>query len=695
MELNISNCNNIESGSFDLKEGALNLKYAINGTGKSTIAKTISAFVNNSTEEKNRLKPFKYTNNLGESEPYLDGYEGIKSVMVFDEAYVESFVYQNDELIKDSFDIFIRTPDYEERLCEIDELLKGINNTFKDNVELEELIIVLGQFIDGFGKVKSGYSASSAIAKGLGKGNKLENIPKGLEVYEPYLRDESINVKWVKWQLDGKGYLEIADQCPYCTSGIEEKRETILKVGKEYDVKGIEHLNKMLDVFNRLKECFSDDTQKRIDEITRNISGITEAQQNLLGEIKKQVEVMLNQLNRLKWINFHTLKNSETIADELKSYRIDISYYSHLDSNFVNEKVDSLNEVLDELLKKAGVLQGEIAKQKKLIKSTIEKNKTEINEFLYYAGYSYTVDIQEKGGNSANYRLVLKHNDNVDCVSDVDNHLSFGERNAFALVLFMYGALKVNPDLIVLDDPISSFDGNKKFAIINMLFMGVTSFRNRTVLMLTHEFGSVIDIVYNMPHNFSPAPKATFLTTNNGCLVEKNIFKSNILPFSEIAKNNLTSDIDRLNKLVYLRRLFEVMGNKSFEWQLVSNVLKGREQPIIKENNNERFMSCDEVATATIEIVKYIPEFSYSTDAARAMDFVLLKSIYQECSSNYDKLQLFRIAIKENSDNGVVKKFVNEIFHVENDYLFQLDPREYDTIPQYIINECDDLLSMY
>ena len=39
---------------------------------------------------------------------------------------------------------------------------------------------------------------------------------------------------------------------------------------------------------------------------------------------------------------------------------------------------------------------------------------------------------------------------------------------------------------------------NKKFAIINMLFMGKHSLKNRTVLLLTHEFNTVIDAIYNM-----------------------------------------------------------------------------------------------------------------------------------------------------------------------------------------------------
>ena len=55
MRLRIKKCNNIESGEFDIIEGRLNIKYAINGTGKSTIAKAIDAFVTNDQEKKQSL----------------------------------------------------------------------------------------------------------------------------------------------------------------------------------------------------------------------------------------------------------------------------------------------------------------------------------------------------------------------------------------------------------------------------------------------------------------------------------------------------------------------------------------------------------------------------------------------------------------------------------------------------------------
>ena len=103
MQLKIKNCNNIENGEFDITEGRLNIKYAINGTGKSTISKAIEAFVTNDQEKKNLLLPFKYYGVEEENSPELIGYDQFKKVSVFNEKYIEDYVYQQNELIKNSF----------------------------------------------------------------------------------------------------------------------------------------------------------------------------------------------------------------------------------------------------------------------------------------------------------------------------------------------------------------------------------------------------------------------------------------------------------------------------------------------------------------------------------------------------------------------------------------------------------------
>jgi hypothetical protein len=67
---------------------------------------------------------------------------------------------------------------------------------------------------------------------------------------------------------------------------------------------------------------------------------------------------------------------------------------------------------------------------------------------------------------------------------------------------------------------------------------------------------------------------------------------------------------------------------------------------------------------------------------------------YHNCLSNYERLQIFRIVFDKvefdnKIDDSVFKHYVNKTFHIENDYLFQLDPSDYDTVPQFIIDICD------
>ena len=54
----------------------------------------------------------------------------LKKVSVFNEKYIEDYVYQQNELIKNSFEIFVKSPDYDTHIKEIEKLLESINITF-------------------------------------------------------------------------------------------------------------------------------------------------------------------------------------------------------------------------------------------------------------------------------------------------------------------------------------------------------------------------------------------------------------------------------------------------------------------------------------------------------------------------------------------------------------------------------------
>lgn len=123
MQVTLRRCNNIETGSVEIKEQTLNLKYAPNGSGKTTIARAVLASINErlGTEINSltSLTPFKYRQDEA-GKPEVTGTEAIQSVKVFDEKYISEFVFQTNELIKGSFDIFIRGASYDQGMSEID-----------------------------------------------------------------------------------------------------------------------------------------------------------------------------------------------------------------------------------------------------------------------------------------------------------------------------------------------------------------------------------------------------------------------------------------------------------------------------------------------------------------------------------------------------------------------------------------------
>ena len=87
MDKLIEHCNNIDKGTITLKENRLNVKCAMNGAGKSTIAKAIIASISdqkNGTKELLKLKPFKHIDSE-DNIPSVTGIDAITLVKVFDE----------------------------------------------------------------------------------------------------------------------------------------------------------------------------------------------------------------------------------------------------------------------------------------------------------------------------------------------------------------------------------------------------------------------------------------------------------------------------------------------------------------------------------------------------------------------------------------------------------------------------------
>jgi len=511
-----------------------------------------------------------------------------------------------------------------------------------------------------------------------------------LTVYEPFIRNPTYNLKWLKWQSEGTSFLEIDEKCPFCVSNLSIPKDTILKVSSEYDPKRFALLIKVLDVFDSLKAYFPPETQDKVRTICSNPSNISKEQIEFLKRLKDEAITLNDKLIALKNISFFSLRETKAVIDYLKSKQIEMSYFPNFDSVQTQAKVARLNNSLEDVIRTAGMLQGEVNLQKREISKTIEQHSKDINNFLFTAGYQYEVSINPVGNDS--YQLVLKYSGENESITNVKEHLSFGERNAFALVLFMYQTLREDVDLIILDDPISSFDNNKKFAIMNMLFRGSNSFHGKTVLMLTHDFEPVIDMVGALKHIFPPAPCAHLIANISGILEEKCINGQQIRSCVSVCKENMLESDDPIHKLIYYRRLLEINDNKELEWDLVSNIFhKNRDIPQKREfDGSFRDMTQEEIASASDAIREFIVNFDYSSVYSTTRDLRHLTQLYFSTTSGYEKIMIYRIIIDgELKQGSPLKKYIDETFHVQNDYLFQLNPRHYKLVPQYIMDFCD------
>ncbi|ADR29885.1 TPA: AAA family ATPase [Escherichia coli] len=699
MDIEIRHCNNIVRAHITLTADKLNIKFAPNGTGKSTLSRAISCAARDDIQGLQALMPFRLRGeNPDSTGPIVIGADGIGDVMCFNEEYVSQFTFQPDELISDSFNILIRNQAHAEREREIEEMTQKIRAVFTDHTELNSLIDHLQELSNAFRSTSSGISRSSTGMRGLSGGNKIHHIPAGLENYQPYIRSER-RVEWIDWQTKGLEFSPLSDGCcPFCTGDITGKEAQIRQVREEYDKSTIKNLTAIIRLVENLGNYLTESARERLLAITMLQNGPEAEHIEYLVALKRQTDTLTEKLTALRGLNVFSLQEQQNVREVLTARLIDLQFFPDLQSELMQGITDRLNAALMDLINLAGPLQGKINRHRDSMIRLIAQHKTNINNFLTYAGYKYRVDI---AGEGEQRKLRLRHIDFDGYVSGGSQHLSYGERNAFAIVLFMYECLSKNPGLIILDDPISSFDKNKKFAILEMLFRRASGecLKNRTVLMLTHDVEPVIDTLKSVRRLFSNQVTASCLRLSAGVIEELPVNDGDIMTFMQICKSiTASADCEEIIKLIYLRRYFEIVDERGDAYQLLSNLFHRRVVPLdyrepAAAGSGYPKMAPEKIQQALRDIREYVDSFDYPRLQALVSSPDEIKNLYRRCRNGYEKLQVFRL-LELDQDHPVIRKFVNETYHIENEFICQLDPSRFDLIPEYVIMECDKLIAL-
>lgn len=693
--ITITNCNSISDAQISLKRDSLNIKYGPNGIGKSTIARSLQSQTQGE-DALRELLPFKFREIKSDEAPSVKGADEIKKVLVFDERYVSQFVFQPDEVVKDSFEIFINTPEYRKGAEELEAIFEQLKEVFVHNDALDDVISAFTELRNAFTTTKTGAIAKTSKGfKALSMGGKLAKIPADLLGYESFLHSDD-PAGWLTWQSRGKSYLDLSENCPFCSvPGIDKKTAT--HVSEEYESAAVKNMSALRATIDKLAKFFAPAKLELLRKVTTSLDGLTLEQDQFLANLRGQIETLLLKFTALKSLSFVSLRDEPDVGQALKGLKIDLDLLDALNSDDTQAVVELMNTELDDIGQQINDIKRGVGIQKTRVAKSIERNQAEVNEYLKSAGYKYAVRIETSGDS---YRMILEHEDAAGHLEAAGSHLSYGERNAFALVLFMHQVRHEEPDLVILDDPVSSFDKTKKFAILHKLFHGKQSLRGFTTLLLTHDIEPAIDMVRTGTSGqfHAATPAVHFLSSRDGHVKEKLIEPADIMTFSQVCDENIKSSSDPAIKCIYLRRRYEVHGERGVEYDMLSSVLHLRDTPAKKGPEGDLIpLSPEEHARALAGIRRSIADFDYDVLLAQLKDGEALKSKFASTTVGYEKVQLFRIASELDPDglagDPAFRKFINESYHIENEYVMQLNPRDFDAVPEHVVQACAQLLS--
>lgn len=683
MDVLINNCNNIKNGCICIEKNKLNIKYGVNGTGKSTISSAINKKIKNEALES--LKPFNSDDSII---PQIEGCDEFHSIKTYNDEYVSKFLFlpNADQLHQNSFEVFIKPGDYEEQIEKINCILgivkdyvvsnEIINNVINQKNELNKLIKL---------NAKQNSLNSTGVGKALSIGNKILNIPERVNNYQDNLNSND-KVKWYAWNKDGREYI-VNKHCPFCGQNLQDDFSEIMNVLDElFDKKNVESLLKTQNIVDNLSKIIGEDTTKFMDSVLNNEEPIKEEEKEKISQFIVEIDKLCEKFNFYMQLDYSNLKNTNNLEEILTNNRFNLTDYNLICGEDFKEMINSLNNKVDEMLLNIQNLKININKLNSSVKVYANNNKRRINDFLQTVGMNYEVDVQ-------NDKLILFYK-NSDIIVDASSHLSWGEKNAFALSLFLFDCLHENPDLIILDDPVSSFDFNKKYAITYYLFHQNNSLKGKTVLMLTHDLEPIINIIKIKKF---PYAQSYYIENNKGIVFETLILDEDIESILNVTKENYTNPkLHIINRLVHLRRYLELNNEYEDEYNMLSSLLKGYKQPIYLLGGNKRAFTDIEYKDTENELRKFISEFDYNDICCIINDKTKMKQLYLNCKNNYEKTEIFRIMLKTFgllNINPVVEEFINEEFHIENAYIFQLDPYAYNLVPNYIVEMCDNIVN--
>lgn len=190
-----------------------------------------------------------------------------------------------------------------------------------------------------------------------------------------------------------------------------------------------------------------------------------------------------------------------------------------------------------------------------------------------------------------------------------------------------------------------------------MLFLGVVgeaTLKGRTVLLLTHDYGTLFDIEHTHKSAFQPSAKSCALSCANGVVTETTVGAGDMV-FAGALYENLAKCSDSLVvKLVYARKMLEMRKDEGDAFDVVSSLFHHRTHPVFRDKS---LMGEAEVSNGIAGLEAIVGE---TVDYAMLLEMIENPSevlaLFDDAGANFEKLQIARIATDANTDDKVLKE---------------------------------------
>ncbi len=623
MNIDVKGYKNIEHLDYSILDNKLNVLIGVSGSGKSSI---IGALKEDNLEFNKKLD---YSGIVSGT---LNGTRiDPEDISLFSDSTLAKYLFEetkNNNIYKVLID---NEHDYINARSKLDSLLKNIVNEFAISDQLknsyENLQNQLGAKLTSTNKLR----ATSAIKQ-------MEKSLNNLTKKRFYTKLQSMDKELITWRIKGEKLINNS-KCPFCEKKLSSNKENELHEYSKVDISS----------FGKVE---LDDNQLSILNTSRIVlsnKGMSQLEKEIIS-----IGIALKEYDNLK-LDIENLFDTDFNIKRLSSFVYDDNLFIHF---------PTLRTCVFKLQRQINKLKNAIISTQNETKAILLRKINMINELLKSFGIPYEIQAKYKQSRIESYKLY--HIKDINKIERI-NGLSTGERKIISLIFYVIEQKNNNKPLIVLDDPVSSYDENRRFSLFRFI---LKELNGKTVLIMSHDQSFA---------KYAAITKSQYIGKIEYFSNWNNISSTigiTSLDFDNINKYILArihSSYNYLQKIINLRFFYE-LNKKGRVYSYLSKII--HKEDVASWLTRKGFLESDILDEICLDTNLTLIPFN-------------LNEYNNIDTSRYSVIEKIFI-LREKINDKILRNEISNFIHLNTTYVITMNPYKYPFCSNYLLDEIDN-----